>query len=847
MLDRADSCRPERRSALIAHELSRLNIDIAALSEVRFSEEGSLQEHGAGYTLYWSGKPETERRLSGVDFMVRNSIASKLENQPTGHSDRIISMRLPLWNQQYATLFSVYSPTLKAEPAEKDRFYSELRSLIQSTPADDKVVILGDFNARVGQDSEAWKGVLGKHGVGNCNENGRLLLEVCAEKQFTITNTIFQQKNSVKTTWMHPRSKNWHLIDYVLVRQRDIQDVCHTRVMPSAECYTDHRLVRCKLRLLFKPKPRKGGPPKKKFKVGCFQSAERTADFQAGLQLRLVDSSCQVDPPLETLWVHLKTAISQTAEEVLGYTTRKNKDWFDENNQEIQELLTQKRSAHQAHLAQPSCPEKKAAFRLVCSKLQRKLREIQNEWWTNLAKSTQMCADAGDYRGFYEALKAVYGPIYQVRSPLRSADGLELLTDKTAILSRWSEHFQALFNANRTVEDSVILRIPQQPVKAELDNPPSFEETTKAIKQIKCGKAAGVDGIPPEAWKHGGPALHRKLHELFLCCWEQGKLPQDLRDAVIITLYKNKGEKSNCDNYRGITLLSIAGKILARILLNRLVPTIAEDNTPESQCGFRRNRSTTDMVFVLRQLQEKCREQNKGLYVSFVDLTKAFDTVSRKGMWQIMERLGCPPRFLNMVIQLHDDQRGQVRLNCDLSEPFAISNGVKQGCVLAPTLFSIFFSMMLRQATEDLNDDDGIYIRYRLDGNLFNLRRLQAHTKTQEQLIRDLLFADDAALVAHTERALQRLTSCFAEAAQLFGLEISLKKTEVLHQPAPQEEYHPPHISIDETELNTVHKFAYLGCIISSTPRLTRRSTTDWLKQTVHSVGCTNVCGETST
>ena len=820
MLDRADSCRPERRSDLIAHELSRLNIDIAALSEVHFSGEGSLQEHGAGYTLYWSGKPETERRLSGVSFMVWNSIASKLENQPTGHSDRIISMRLPLWNQQYATLFSVYSPTLKAEPAEKDRFYSDLRSLIQSTPADDKVVILGDFNARVGQDSEAWKGVLGKHGVGNCNENGRLLLVFCAEKQFTITNTIFQQKNSLKTTWMHPRSENWHLIDYVLVHQRDIQDVCHTRVMPSAECYTDHRLVRCKLMLLFKPKPRKGGPPKKKFKVGSFQSAVRTADFQAGLQLRLVDSSCQVDPPLETLCVHLKTAISQTAEEVLGYTTRKNKDWFDKNNQEILELLTQKRSFHQAHLAQPSCPEKKAAFRLVCSKLQGKFREMQNEWWTNLAKSTQMCADAGDYRVFYEALKAVYGPIYQVRSLLRSSDGLELLTDKTAILSRWSEHFQALFNANRTVKDSVILRIPQQPVKAELDNPPSFEETTKAIKQIKCGKAAGVDGIPPEAWKHGGPALHCKLHELFLCCWEQGKLPQDLCDAVIITLYKNKGEKSNCDNYQGITLLSIAWKILARILLNRLVPTIAEDNTPESQCGFRRNRSTTDMVFVLRQLQEKCRVQNKGLNVSSVDLTKAFDTVSRKGMWQIMERLGCPPRFLNMVIQLHDDQRGQVRLNGDLSEPFAISNGVKQGCVLAPSLFSIFFSMMLRQATEDLNDDDSIYIRYRLDGNIFNLRRLQAHTKTQEQLIRDLLFADDTALVAHTERALQRLTSCFAEAAQLFGLEISLKKTEVLHQPAPQEEYHPPHISIDETDLNTVHKFAYLGCIISSDAKI---------------------------
>ena len=100
------------------------------------------------------------------------------------------------------------------------------------------------------------------------------------------------------------------------------------------------------------------------------------------------------------------------------------------------------------------------------------------------------------------------------------------------------------------------------------------------------------------------------------------------------------------------------------------------------------------MVFVLHQLQEKCREQNMGLYATFIDLTKAFDTVSRTGLWLILERLGCPPKFLQMVMQLHENQRGQVRLTGDLSEPFRISNGVKQGCFLAPTLFSIFFIMM---------------------------------------------------------------------------------------------------------------------------------------------------------
>ena len=175
-----------------------------------------------------------------------------------------------------------------------------------------------------------------------------------------------------------------------------------------------------------------------------------------------------------------------------------------------------------------------------------------------------------------------------------------------------------------------------------------------------------------------------------------------------------------------------------------------------------------------------------------------------------------------MVIQLHENQRGQIRLNGDLSEPFTISNGVKQGCVLAPTLFSIFFSMMLKQATENLEDEDGVYVRYRLDGSLFNLRRLQAHTKTNERLIRDLLFADDAALVAHTEQALQRLTSCFADASWLFGLEVSLKKLEVLHQPAPQEAYHPPHITIGDTELKSTQQFTYLGCTITSDARIDR-------------------------
>ena len=200
-----------------------------------------------------------------------------------------------------------------------------------------------------------------------------------------------------------------------------------------------------------------------------------------------------------------------------------------------------------------------------------------------------------------------------------------------------------------------------------------------------------------------------------------------------------------------------------------------------------------------------------GLYAAFVDLTKAFDTVSRNGPWKILARLGCPPKFLTIIRQLHEGQEGQVKHIGSLSGSLLISNGVKQGYVLALTLFSIFFSFLLREAKEDL--PDGIYIHLRTDDSLFNPRRRLACTKTIEDLITELLFANDRALLDHTAEALQHIINCFSDVVENFGLIISPKKTEVLYQPPPLEAY-SPHISINGTNLNTVEHFTYLGSVI---------------------------------
>ena len=143
------------------------------------------------------------------------------------------------------------------------------------------------------------------------------------------------------------------------------------------------------------------------------------------------------------------------------------------------------------------------------------------------------------------------------------------------------------------------------------------------------------------------------------------------------------------------------------------------------------------------------------------------------------------------------------------SEPFPVCNGIKHGCVVAPTLFGTIFSLLLSYAFD--SSSDGIYLHTRSDGKLFNLTRLRAKTKVTEVYVREMLFADDAALTAHSEEALQRLVKRFAYACREFGLTIGLKKTNVISRDACQ----VPSNKINDYTLEVVGDFTYIGSNIS--------------------------------
>ena len=197
--------------------------------------------------------------------------------------------------------------------------------------------------------------------------------------------------------------------------------------------------------------------------------------------------------------------------------------------------------------------------------------------------------------------------------------------------------------------------------------------------------------------------------------------------------------------------------------------------------------------------------------MTFVDLTKAFDIVSREGLWKIMAKFGCPAKFIAMVRQFHDGMLARVQNDGEFSNPFPVTNGVMQGCVLASTLFSMMFSAMLTDAFQD--GDSGIPIRYHFDGKLFNLRRLQAKSKVQTEVLDEFLSADNMAKGASTEEKMQKSVDQVFDSCDSYDLTISIKKTEVVYKPAPGKPYQEPTITSRTAKM--VDKFTYLGSTLS--------------------------------
>ena len=344
-------------------------------------------------------------------------------------------------------------------------------------------------------------------------------------------------------------------------------------------------------------------------------------------------------------------------------------------------------------------------------------------------------------------------------------------------------------------------------------------ELASAVKKLKSGKAGGSSGILPEMVKAGccREEFLTALLDLVHTVWEQWQVPRDWSDAILIPIPK-KGDLSRCDNWRGISLLEVVGKVMARILQERL-QQVAEDELPESQCCFRRGRGCSDMTFVIRQLVEKSVEHHSKQFLVFVDLKKAYDSVPRAVLWLALEKLGVPASVVELVKSFHVNMRARLSINGQLmEEEVEVENGLRQGCTLAPTLFNLYACLVMERRAARVRDFEGVGTSMfcKLDGKLFR----RSTRGSQQVQLTECQFADDAALLATTRIGAERAILTYIDVAKSFGLTVSLPKTKLMVTGVGVEEGDVAPIAVHDELIECVDQFPYLGSVVSSNGRI---------------------------
>jgi sorting nexin-29 len=234
----------------------------------------------------------------------------------------------------------------------------------------------------------------------------------------------------------------------------------------------------------------------------------------------------------------------------------------------------------------------------------------------------------------------------------------------------------------------------------EIWPPPSQEEIVSAIQNLKNNKAPGTNGIHSELTKKGGPELIRRTHQLIGGIWEKEEIPMQWKTSIICPIHK-KGDRLDCHDYRGISLLSTMYKIYANIIKMRL-ETYSGSMIGEYQAGFRRERSVTAHLFTVKQLLEKFWEYDIDLYQISVDFKQAYDSIKRETLYTAMQKMEIPNNVIRLVRSL-TETRAQVRKQGQLTEEFEVKQGIKQEDGFAPLLFNIGLEYIIRKLSVSTN------------------------------------------------------------------------------------------------------------------------------------------------
>jgi sorting nexin-29 len=490
--------------------------------------------------------------------------------------------------------------------------------------------------------------------------------------------------------------------------------------------------------------------------------------------------------------------LTTTAHEVIGYKKKDTKKaWFDD---ECREMIRRKNEARMKMLQRETrnnteaYKEMRRQANKTCRNKKKALMRAALEEIENLSKQNET-------RKLYAAVKRMTRG-YQPRTiGCKDKDG-HMLAEDSHVLQRWTEHFQGQLNPQAEDEDDpeIETEIPEQERQErniqnedDAEEAPAQEEIEEIMRKQKNNKAPGADGITIELIKHAGPEMAEQIGGLIRQIWREEEMPKQWKVGTLCPIHK-KGDKTDCSNYRGIMLLSITYKILTGIINERL-KKYTESIIGEYQCGFRKNRGTTDQLFIMRQIIEKCYEHDIDLHILFIDYKQAFDSVNRHKLKQTLKHYKIPEKLVNLIRMTLEETTAKMQIEHQTGEEFTYTKGVKQGDGLSTTLFIL----ALHRVIQDVDKRGSI---------IYKSTQICA-------------YADDVAIISRTENELKKLYENIEKSANKIGLYTNIKKTKYMRISRKGGKTNSDKLIIGDKEFEHVNTFKYLGFLIDNENRIT--------------------------
>lgn len=460
--------------------------------------------------------------------------------------------------------------------------------------------------------------------------------------------------------------------------------------------------------------------------------------FQQRLDQKLLDIQSYT---YTEVYDNILTSLHETAQEALG--TQKNmankKIWW---NQEIENAVKQKKESYLKWLNTKEEEDRQKYHQ--CKRQARQLVTMEkNKIWDN------KCQEIDTYIGGRKNTE-VWNFIRSLKNTGKNNAYIQTIQPE-----EWREHYKNLLQETR---QEYLLNSTRRDIYIEGEEVQVSIDTVKnAVGSLKNGKACGPEGIYAEMLKNGTPKLLENLTYVINECLNGNPVPDQWKVAYISSIHK-KGNKRDCNNYRGISVTSTMSRLYGRILRD-LIEDDFKDHEEEEQSGFRAGRSCNDNVFCLKQIIEKRAARNMETHLAFVDLHKAYDTVPISELWRVLEQSNISVTYIRALKELYKDSRSRIKIGDSLTDEFLVTKGLRQGCCISPTLFKIYIATALKKWKRKTN---GMGIE------LVN------------KCMYTLQFADDQVVIANDKEDLEYMMRKLIEEYNHWGLSVNIDKTKYL-------------------------------------------------------------------